>query len=132
TARPRAKPVIVDPDKDVVVKDGTTKEKGKGIDVRPVVDRPVDDIVAKLPELTKDEQYEAALLRAIDQIADQKYDAALESLEEAQKLRDTGAVQREIYKVQAILSQREAAAKAVSDVKTVLEDGKPEEAAKLA
>ena len=56
----------------------------------------------------------------------------LAALEEARKIKDTGAVQREMDKIQTILAQQEAADKAVTDVKTVLDDGKADEAAKLA
>lgn len=119
------------PRDDTVKKDDGPKKDGpapKDGDLGKTVDLPTP----KLPEQTRDEQYEAFLHKAIDQLAEQKYDEALLALEEAQKLKDTGAVEREITKVRAVLAQREAAARAVSDVKSVLEDGKPAEAAKLA
>ncbi|MFQ3591855.1 MAG: tetratricopeptide repeat protein [Gemmataceae bacterium] len=125
--------------RDRVVQDGPVKDdpikdkNGKGSDpLQPVKNPPKDEVLAKLPELTTEEKYEAALARATDLVAEQKYEKALEVLTEAQKLKDTGAVQREIYRIEAILAGREAASKALADVKAILQDGKPEEAARLA
>lgn len=98
----------------------------------PISDKTGDDILAALPEPTRKEMAEAQMLKAVELIAQSKYEEALQQLEEAQKLDDSGPIQREITKVQTIIAQREAAAKAVGDVKSVLEDGKPYEAAKLA
>lgn len=91
-----------------------------------------DEVVAALPAPTKQERYEAALLEAVDFLAERKYRDALTALEKAQKIQDTGAVQREMDKIGTILAQEAAAEKAVQDVKTVLDDGKADEAAKLA
>jgi tetratricopeptide (TPR) repeat protein len=131
-SNPRPIVRVVEPDQSdprkVVVDTG--KKDGDRQDVRPVV--PPDQVVASLPEPTRDERYEAALLEAVDFLAEKKYTEALAALEKAQKYRDTGTVQREIDKVRAVLAQDAAAAKAVDDVKTVLDDGKAAEAAQLA
>jgi hypothetical protein len=122
----------VDPDKPALVRDDSPKEK-KPTQATPAAGlRPGDEVVPKLPEQTLEEQYQAALYRAVDHISDQKYEDALQALWEAQKLKDTGAVQREIYRVEALLAGREAATKALNDVQDILDDGKPEEAARLA
>lgn len=91
-----------------------------------------DEVLAALPEPTKQERYEAALLESVDSLAEGKHAEALTALEKAQKYQDTGAVQREIDKIRGLLAQQAAAEKAVQDVKTVLDDGKADEAAKLA
>jgi len=130
---PRPRVAVDNNDRDLLVKNDKVKDKNaKGIDPLPVKNPPRDEVLAKLPELTPDEQYEAALARATDFVAEQKYQKALDALTEAQKIKDTGAVQREIYRIEAILAGREAATKALSDVKGILADGKPEEAARLA
>ncbi len=112
----------------VGLKDLRDKDGGKGDPLPPVG----DGVTATLPEMTKDERYEAALFRAIEYLAKKEYADSLKALEEAQALKDTGTVQREIDKVRLILAQNEAADKAARDVRAVLDDGKPAEAAKLA
>ncbi|MGL4550182.1 MAG: hypothetical protein ACRC33_03255, partial [Gemmataceae bacterium] len=115
--RPRAKPAI-EPDKDAVVKGEEPRKApvNPPLDVIPPADKTGDEILAALPELTKKEMAEARLLKAIDLMAEDKYEDALTELEEAQKLDDSGPIQREITKVQSVLAQREGAAKALSDV----------------
>jgi tetratricopeptide (TPR) repeat protein len=76
--------------------------------------------------------YEAAMLEAVDFLAQRKYPEALAAMEKAQKCHDTGAIQREIDRVRAVLAEQSAAEKSVQDVKTVLADGKPDDAARLA
>jgi tetratricopeptide (TPR) repeat protein len=85
-----------------------------------------------LPEPGKQDLYEAALLEALDFLADKKYAEALAALEKAQKLLDSGQVQREIDKVRGLMAQEAAAEKATQNIRTVLQDGNPAEAAKLA
>src|SRR5262249_47211497 len=89
-----------------------------------------------IPELpgpeSKQERYEAALFEALDALAERDYSKALAGLEKAQRVNDTGAVQREIDKVRVLLAQQEAAGRAADDVRTVLKEGSPDEAARLA
>jgi tetratricopeptide (TPR) repeat protein len=114
-------------DKDKAADPGKSKDQGK--EGPPA---PGEVITPRLAELSKDEKYEAALFRAIEHLARKEYADSLKALEEAQSHKDTGAVEREINKVRAILAQQEAAEKAARDIKSVLEDGKPSEAARLA
>ena len=88
--------------------------------------------VVPAPRAPDVQGYEAALLGAVDFLTQRKYPEALGALENAQKCQDTGAVQREIDRVRAVLAEQAAAGKAVPDVKVVLEEGKPEDAARLA
>ena len=116
-------------DKDVrrVVLDGEVKIPNKKEDDKSGV-----EVVANLPELSKEELKEAALLRAIDFLAEKNYPDALKALREAQEAKYTEAVESEIFKVKAAIDRADAADKAVTDVKTVLNDGKADEAAALA
>jgi tetratricopeptide (TPR) repeat protein len=91
-----------------------------------------NEVVASLPPPTPQEAYDAALHEAIDLLSERKYKEALAALEKAQKINDTGAVQREIDKVRTILAQQEGADKAIADVRSVLDAGKPDEASRLA
>ena len=90
--------------------------------------KPVE-VEAKLPDA---DAYDAAVMKAVDLLAEGNRQGALDALEAAQKIKDTGLVQREIDKVRAALAQEAAAVKAVEDVKTVLADGKADDAARLA
>lgn len=91
-----------------------------------------DDFALNAPELSAQQLYEQALLEAVDHLAERKYQQALDALEKARRHQDTEAVAREIDKVRAVLDAETAAERAVQDVKTVLDDGKAEEAARLA
>lgn len=108
------------------------KDSGKppiGVEPPPP---PLVDVVPSLPEMTADEKREAALLKAIDLLTEQKYADALEALRDAQKIKYTEQVEQEIIKVHALLARDTGAGKAVEDVKVVLDEGKPDEAAQLA
>jgi tetratricopeptide (TPR) repeat protein len=95
-------------------------------------DRIVQPIDVPALELNVQEKYDAALLDALNQLADKKYADALASLEAARALRDTEQVQAEIEKVKRLQEQQVAAAKAAQDIQTVLDQGKPDEANRLA
>src|SRR5262249_21618221 len=106
-------------------------------DERPVIPttdargRAFDALAATLAEPTTQEKYDAALREALDHLLDQRYNSALASLKEAQRFNDTELVQREIAKVEYQIRQQEAAQQTARDVRTVIDDGKPEEAARL-
>src|SRR5262249_7478309 len=89
---------------------------------------------AELPivQLSVQEKYDAALLDALNQLADKKYTDALAALEAARALRDTEQVQLEIEKVKRLQEQQAAADKAAKDIQTVLDQGRPEDASRLA
>ena len=108
------------------------RDKPKGDPVVPRHPRPVRRRRRSVLVRVDEQGYEAALLEAVDFLADRNYTEALASLEKAKKYKDTELVQREIEKVRAVLEQQASADKAVQDIKAVLDDGKPDEAAKLA
>src|SRR5262249_53230296 len=121
----KPRPIVVEvegesKEKDVrkVVLDGDVKLPNKDGDKQPV------EVVANLPEASAEERKEAALLEAIDLLAEKKYPEALAALRKAQQAKYTEAVEAEIFKVKAAMDRNDAADKAVSDVKTVLNDGK--------
>jgi tetratricopeptide (TPR) repeat protein len=80
---------------------------------------------------TPDERHDAALLEALSKMTDRKYEEALAALEEARKAKDTPQVRQEITRVQSLLAQRQTLEKALADIQTVFNDGRPEEAVKL-
>src|SRR5207237_95212 len=83
-------------------------------------------------EASKQEQYDAALLDALNLVAERKLPEALTILQKAQAVQDTEQVQREIEKIKGLIEQQAAAERTVVDIQTVLKDGKPEDAARLA
>jgi tetratricopeptide (TPR) repeat protein len=94
--------------------------------------RPVDIPLVPVPELSVQEKYDAALLDALNQLADKKYSQALAALEAARALNDTEQVRLEIDKVKGLIDQQAAAEKAAQDIQTVLAQGKSDEAGQLA
>jgi tetratricopeptide (TPR) repeat protein len=83
-------------------------------------------------ELGPQEKYDAALLEALNQIADKKYAEALVSLGTARALQDTEQVHQEIDRVKNLIEQQAVAARTAQDIKAVIDEGKPEEAARIA
>jgi tetratricopeptide (TPR) repeat protein len=92
--------------------------------IRPIDPTPV--------QLSVQEKYDAALLDALNQLADKKYADALAALEAARALQDTEQVRLEIEKVTQLQAQQIAAEKAATAIQTVLDQGRPEDAGKLA
>jgi tetratricopeptide (TPR) repeat protein len=84
------------------------------------------------PELSQQEKYDAALLEALNLTIDRKYSQALIALERARACQDTEQVRQQIQRVKTLIDQQVAADRMVQDIQTVLEGGKPEEAARLA
>jgi tetratricopeptide (TPR) repeat protein len=93
--------------------------------------RPLQALVNKYAEPTAQDRYDAAILQAIDLLADKKYDQAMNFLETARSIQDSDQVRREIDKVKALVAEQDAAAKTVRDIQTVLNDGKAEDASRL-
>src|SRR5262245_44192353 len=73
--------------------------------------------------LSPQDQYEFALWDALRLMAEQKDEAALASLQAAQKLQDTPLVQREIARLQAKLERARAAEQTTRTIQAVLTDG---------
>ncbi len=82
------------------------------------------------------DQFNALLVQALLRRADGKHDQALADLEEAQRLARTDEnkqlVQREIEREKALLAQQAATERTVNDIQAILNQGKADEAAKLA
>ncbi len=112
--------------------DPNNDEKGsvKGDGNPPPANAP--DLQIPAPVLSKDEKYNAALLDAITALSDKKFAEALTALESARAISDTEQVRNEIDKVKRLMDEDRAAEQTKRDIQTVLNDGKPEDAAKLA
>jgi tetratricopeptide (TPR) repeat protein len=84
------------------------------------------------PEPAAQEKYDAALLEALNYVAEKKYTEALVSLGVAKAAQNSDQVQQEIDKVKGLIAQQLAAEQTAQDIKTVITDGKAEDAATLA
>jgi hypothetical protein len=78
------------------------------------------------------EKYDAALLEALNLLAEQKFAQALAALEAARQLQDTELVRRQIEQLQARIDQQAAAERTALDIQVVLAGGKAEDASRLA
>src|SRR5437016_378677 len=119
--------------RDVAKPDGDTKPN---LPVQPVVSGPaagssdandpskaIDAILSNLGEANKQEQYDAALLKALALLSEKKYGDALAALETARSLRDGEQIQGQIERVRALLTEQDSAQKTVQDIRAVLNDG---------
>jgi colicin import membrane protein len=84
------------------------------------------------PDLSPQERYDAAIQVAVANLSDHKYADALTALEQAKRIQDGEQVRREIARVKLRLDAASAADRAARDIQTVLNDGKADEAARLA
>lgn len=80
----------------------------------------------------KHEKYEAALLDALNLLADKKFAQALGALEVAKSFKDTEYIRAEIEKLKTRIDQLAAAERAAQDIQSILAEGKALEAAQLA
>jgi tetratricopeptide (TPR) repeat protein len=117
------KPVVVTPAADPPMGQPPLLQNGDQI-VRPT------DVTAV--QLSVQEKYDAALLDALNQLADKKYTDALAALEAARALQDTEQVRLEIEKVMQLQAQQVAADKAATAIQTVFDQGRAEDAGRLA
>ena len=105
---------------------------GKPDDDKKVVD-PFAEFKPESPEeRARHEKYEAALAEALKDMADGKRAEALVALETARSFDDTEFIRGEIAKLKAHVDSSKTAARTVSDIETILDDGRGAEAAKLA
>jgi tetratricopeptide (TPR) repeat protein len=95
-------------------------------------DKTPDTVVDALPEASKQERYDAALLDALNLLADRKLPQALNALRAAQQIQDTDQVQRLLDRIQTLMAEQAAAERTAQDLKSTLGDGKADEAARLA
>jgi hypothetical protein len=84
------------------------------------------------PELSQQDKYDAALLEALSYMAGRKYQQALASLENARAVQDTEQIRQQIDRVKTLIDQQAVTDRTIQDIQTVLDGGKPEEAARLA
>jgi tetratricopeptide (TPR) repeat protein len=94
--------------------------------------KPLDALLAGVTEPTAQDRYDASLLEALNLLAEKKEAEALSALETAKKAQDTDQVQQEIERLRAVIARRDAAAATVQNIRAVLDDGRFEEASKLA
>jgi tetratricopeptide (TPR) repeat protein len=78
------------------------------------------------------QKYDAALQDAFRLLAERHYPDALAALEAARTFKDSEFLRGEIDKLKVRIDQLAAAEKTVEDIRTVLDEGKPAEAAQLA
>ena len=129
----KADPAKNDPNK------GDKGDKGDGKVPVPVVkldnpkqngDPKVDPVKPASDE--KQEKYEAALTDALTALAERRWQDALTAFEAARAVDDTEFVNSEILKLKSRLEQDGTAKTTVKNIETVLNDGKAEDAVKLA
>jgi hypothetical protein len=77
-------------------------------------------------------KYDAALALGLDQMADHKWEDALAAFETARNFKDTATLQAAIARVKQHIDEEVAAEHVATDIQTIIEDGRAEEAAKLA
>lgn len=83
-------------------------------------------------EVERQQKFEAALQRAMELLADKKYEEALVALEAARSFGDSEIVQLALERTQQKLDREKAAEQTAADIQAVLDDGRAEDAAKLA
>jgi tetratricopeptide (TPR) repeat protein len=101
---------------------------------RPAAWSPDGNPAEPLPvaERSPQEKYDAALLDALNLLAGRKYGEALDALQSARAVQDTEQIRAWIDKVKKLQEQQAAAEQTVADIKTVLDEGKGDEAGRLA
>jgi colicin import membrane protein len=125
--------------------DGVSTETAPAVPARPVAagpddrqpvpsvpDRPPEPSIDDLPQASKQERYDAALVDALNLMAERRLGSALDALRAAQKIQDTEQVQRLMDRIQALIAEQTAAERTAQDLKAAITDGKADEAAKLA
>jgi tetratricopeptide (TPR) repeat protein len=93
---------------------------------------PAVDLPVPRAEASAQEKYDAALLEALNLVADRKYAEALVSLGAARALQDTDEIKREIEKIKTLIDQQKVAEQTAQSIQSVLQDGKAEDASRLA
>jgi tetratricopeptide (TPR) repeat protein len=87
---------------------------------------------AGLTDSERQARYDAAFQKAMELLAERKYEDARSELESAKAMKDTEILQLALARTNALLEQEAAAEKTATDIQGVLDDGKADEAAKLA
>jgi len=97
----------------------------------PAAAMPPIDITAAL-EPTPAERYDAAMLEAVGLLAQKKYVQAAAALESARAIQDDELVRRELERVRLLMAQQAASERMLADIQAILNEGRPEEAGRLA
>ncbi|HYV39384.1 MAG TPA: CsgG/HfaB family protein, partial [Gemmataceae bacterium] len=84
------------------------------------------------PPDANQERYDAAMMDAIDLLAQKKYAEALACMEAASKFKDTELVQTEMKKLRLRIDQQQAADSTLHDIQTLFDQGQFAEAGLLA
>jgi tetratricopeptide (TPR) repeat protein len=104
-------------------------------DRQPVVavaDKVAEPAALDLPQASKQERYDAALVDALNLLAERRLTPALEALRAAQQIQDTEQVQRLMDRIQGLIAEAKAAEQTAGDLRDAINDGKADEAARLA
>jgi tetratricopeptide (TPR) repeat protein len=83
-------------------------------------------------EADSQEKYDAALGQGLDLMADGKWEEALTAFETAKSIQSTPTVVAALARVEQHLEMDRAAERIATDIQTILEEGRADEAAKLA
>ena len=84
------------------------------------------------PEASPQEKYDAALLDALNLMAERQHAKALAALEAARAAQDTEQIRQQIERLKVVIDRQAAVDRLAQDIQTVLDAGKPDEAARLA
>jgi tetratricopeptide (TPR) repeat protein len=120
----------VDPDRRVESdkKDGDARR----VDDKTVQPVRTDDVVVnRLPGLSDQERFDAALVKAVQLQGERKYPEALKALQEAAAIIPGDQIQAEIERLNARIALHRAGEQAVQDIRLVLSNGKADAAALL-
>jgi TolB-like protein len=83
-------------------------------------------------DLSPQDRYDAAVWTAFTLLTDRKYAEAITALEQAQRVQNADQIGQAIVQVKHRLDAAQAADRTARDIRTVLSDGSPDEAARLA
>ncbi|HLW65574.1 MAG TPA: hypothetical protein VKS79_09670, partial [Gemmataceae bacterium] len=104
----------------------------KYVATTPAQDPPPPAPLAQVNDPDAQAKYDAALAQGLDLMADRKWDDALAAFESARGFKDTLTVDAAIARVKQHIEEEIAAERVATDIQTILDDGRAEEAAKLA
>ncbi|HEV3084665.1 MAG TPA: hypothetical protein VGY66_33185 [Gemmataceae bacterium] len=100
---------------------------GQSVNVDPVAGLVMDG----LPQPSKQERYDAALIDALNLLADRKLSESLQAIRAAQGIQDTEQVRHLSERIARAMAEQSAAEKVAQDLRNALNGGKADEAARL-
>ena len=98
--------------------------------ITPFPSRPLPDRAPSIPD--KQDRYTASLMDALELLAQKKQAQALAALEAARAIQNDDQIRQEIDRLKEGMARQAAAEATVQNIRTVLDDGLPEEASRLA